>query len=297
MGNRFALSRSGAASLVLLLGLPLTAFGDQTPHGTAVEAGQLGALEAALKRHGWRVERDSEGGILLYLPSSEPAGENHEPLAAKAQDRTEPPGDWIEADDLDGLQRTLEARGWRVQRSPEGDLLVFPVHPAGGESMSPMAPAPDPEPGPSEAVDEPSTPSAAREIGTAPEMIDATDLDALQAAAAERGWAHRREADGSLVLLPPGLLPEAGDAGSCQIGMVRVSGAEEVALPVDTEAKAYRLAEFWLRERGASSLAIGRIRQVNRLFLVSMVEDEEPFFLHTQLVIRVDDGCLMSIPR
>lgn len=297
MGNRFALSRAGACSLVVLLGLPLMAFGDQTPHGTVVEAGQSRALEAALKRHGWRVERDSEGGIFLYLSSSEPAGEKDEPLRAKAQDRIEPPGDWIEADDLEGLQRALEARGWRVQRSAERDLLVFPVDPAGGESMSLMAPALDPGPGPSEAVDEPSTPSATREIRTAPEIIDATDLHALRAAAAERGWAHRREADGSLVLLPPGFSPEPGDGGSCQIGMVRVSGAEEVPLPVDTEAKAYRLAEFWLRERGASSLALGRIRQVNRLFLVSLVEDEEPFFLHTQLVVRIDDGCLMAIPR
>ena len=214
MGNRITLSRAGACTLVLLLGLPLTAFGDQAPHGTAVEAGQLGVLEAALKRHGWRVERDSEGALLLFPPSSEPAAEPADPL---------------------------------------------PV-----------------------------------EIG---ERIDATDLDALQAAAAERGWAHRREADGSLVLLPPGVSSEPGDAGSCQIGMVRVSGAEEVPLPVDTEAKAYRLAEFWLRERGASSLALGRIRQVNRLFLVSMVGDEEPFLLHTQLVVRIDDGCLMAIPR
>jgi len=214
MGNRFALSRAGACSLVVLLGLPLTAFGDQTPDGTVIEAGQSDALEAALKRHGWHVERDTEGGLLLFPPSPEPAPETIDSLPAETGER-----------------------------------------------------------------------------------IDATDLDALQAAAAERGWAHRREADGSLVLLPPGLSPEPGDGGSCQIGMVRVSGAEEVPLPVDTEAKAYRLAKFWLRERGASSLAIGRIRQVNRLFLVSMVGDEEPFLLHTQLVVRIDDGCLMAIPR
>jgi len=297
MGNRFALSRAGACSLVVLLGLPLMAFGDQPPRGTVVEAGHSDALEAALKSHGWHVERDSEGALLLFPPSPELAPETTDPLPAETRERVEPSGDWVEARDLDSLQRALAAQGWRVQRSPEGDLLVFPVDRAGGESMSPMAPALDPEPGPSEAVDEPSTPSATREIGTAPEMIDATDLDALQAAAAERGWAHRREADGSLVLLPPGLSPEPGYAGPCQIGMVRVSGAEEVPLPVDTEAKAYRLAEFWLRERGASSLAIGRIRQVNRLLLVSMVEDEEPFFLHTQLVVRADDGCLMAIPR
>ena len=297
MGNRFALSRAGACSLVLLLSLPLMAFGDQTPHGTVVEAGQSDALEAALKRHGWHVERDSEGGILLFLPSPETADKMVDSLPAETRERVEPSGDRVEARDLDGLQRALEAQGWRVQRSADGDLLVFPVDPAVGESVSPMAPAPDPEPGPSGAMDEPSTPSATREIRTAPETIDATDLDALQAAAAKRGWLHRREADGSLVLLPPGRLPKPGDAGSCQIGMARVYGAEEVPLPVDTEAKAYRLAELWLREMDVSSLAIGRIRQINRLFLVSMVEHEAPFFLHTQLVVRVDDGCLMPIPR
>jgi hypothetical protein len=214
MGNRFVLSRAGACSFVVLLGLPLMAFGDQTPDGTVVEAGQSDALEATLKRHGWRVEHDSEGALLLFPPSSEPAAEAADPLPAETGER-----------------------------------------------------------------------------------IDATDLDALQAAAAEHGWTHRREADGSLVLLPPGVSPEPGDAGSCQIGMVRVSSAEEVPLPVDTEAKAYRLAESWLRESDVGSLAIGRIRQVNRLFIVSMVEDEEPFLLHTQLVVRVDDGCLMAIPR
>jgi hypothetical protein len=128
-------------------------------------------------------------------------------------------------------------------------------------------------------------------------MIDATDLDALQTAAAERGWAHRREPDGSLVLFPPGLLPAPGHAGECQIGMIRIAGVEDIGLPVDTEEKAYRLAEFWLREVDGSSLAIGRIRQVNRLFLVSVVGQEAPFLLQTQLVIRANDGCLMAIPR
>lgn len=297
MGSRFALSRACACSLVLLLVLPVTALADSEPPGTVVEAGQSDALEAALKRHGWHVERDSEGGILLFLPPPEPVDATTDFLPVETREKIEPPGDRVEARDLDGLQRALEAQGWRVQRSADGDLLVFPVDPAVGESVSPMAPALDPEPGPSEAVDEPSTPSSTQEIRTASEMIDATDLDVLQAAAAERGWMHQREADGSLVLLPPGRLPKPGDAGPCQIGMVRVSGAEEVPLPVDTEAKAYRLAEFWLHEMDVSSLAIGRIRLVNRLFLVSLVEHEEPFLLDTQLVVRVDDGCLIAIPR
>lgn len=214
MGSRFALSRACACSLVLLLVLPVTALADSEPPGTVVEVGQLDALEAALKRHGWRVEYDSEGSLLLFPPVPKPVSE--------------------------------------------------PVDPPPAETG---------------------------------ETIDATDLDALQAAAAERGWGHRREADGSLVLVPPGRSPEPADAPSCQIGMVRVSGVEEVPLPVDTADKAGRLAGFWLRESAVDSLAIGRIRQVNRLFLVSVVEDEQPFVLHTQLVIRADDGCLFAIPR
>jgi hypothetical protein len=297
MRNRSALCKATACGLVLLLGLPLVAFGDQASPGTVVEAGQSDALEAALKRHGWHVERDSDGGILLYLPSPEPAAEPTDPPPAEARERIEPSGDWVEARDLDGLQRALEAQGWRVQRSAEGDLLVFPVDPGVKENGAPQAPARDHERPPSATVDESSTPPAIRETGTVLELIDATDFDALQAAAADRGWGHRREADGSLVLLPPGLAPKPGEGGSCQIGMIRVSGADAIPLPVDTEAKAYQLAESWLREMDVSPLAIGRIRQVNRLFLVSVVEHEEPFVLHTQLVIRADDGCLMAIPR
>ena len=297
MRNRPALCTASAFGVVLLLGLPLVTSGDQASYGIVVEVGHTDALEAALKRHGWRVERDSEGGILLYLPSPQSADVGDEPKPAKAEDTVELPGDRIEAHDLDGLQRALEAQGWRVERSPEGDLLVFPVDPAGGEGVSPVAPALVSEPGPSEAVDESLMPRTDGDTGIAREIIVATDLDALQAAAAERGWAHRREADGSLVLLPPGVPPEQGDALSCQIGMVRVSGAEAIPLPIDTGEKAHRLAEFWLRASDVSSLAIGRIRQVNRLFLVSVVEPEEPFFLRTQLVIRAEDGCLMAISR
>jgi hypothetical protein len=297
MRDRSALCRASTCGLVFLLGLPLGAFGDQTSPGTVVEVGESDALEAALKRQGWRVERDSEGGLLLYLPSPEPAAETTSPASPETPEAIEPSEDWLEARDLDGLQRALEAQGWRVQRSAEGDLLVFPVDPAPGETASTQAPDRDPGPGPSAAVGESSTPPATRESGAVSEMIDATDLDALQTVAAERGWAHRREPDGSLVLFPPSLSPAPGHAGPCQIGMIRVAGVEDIGLPVDTEEKAYRLAEFWLREMDGSSIAIGRIRQINRLFLVSVVEQEAPFLLQTQLVIRANDGCLMAIPR
>lgn len=297
MRNRSGLCQASACGLVFLLGLPLGVFGDQTSPDTVVEVGQSDALEAALKRRGWHVERDSEGGLLLYLPSPEAAVETISPVSPETAEMIEPSDDWLEARDLDGLQRALDAQGWRVQRNADGDLLVFPAGHAVGESASMQAPAQVPAPGLSAPVDEPAPPPATRESGPDPEMIDATDLDALQTVATERGWAHRREPDGSLVLLPPGSASAPAHAEPCQIGMIRIAGVEEIGLPIDTEKQAYRLAEFWLREVDDGSIAIGRIRQVNRLFLVSVVEREAPFHLHTQLVIRADDSCLIAIPR
>ena len=69
-----------------------------------------------------------------------------------------------------------------------------------------------------------------------------------------------------------------------------------IALPVDSWQEAHSLAEAWLEENGAARLRPGRIRRVNRLYIVSLVESAPPYHLRRQLVIYVPDGRVLAIP-
>ncbi len=242
-----------------------------------IDLGRIEALESALRERGWKVERDPQGALLLY-----PKGAGTEtktpgtPAPAKTQSppETGTPGEWVPMTDLDGLQRALQMRGWRVERK-DGDLLVYPA----AASTAPT-----------EAKEQPAS------VTAAPVEIDARDLDTLQAVAAQRGWGQRREADGGLVLYPLVAEASAGTAG-CQSGMVRVTGIADGELPIDSWTKARAVAQRWVVQHDASRSAIGKIRQVNDLYLVSLTEPEAPHRLRSQLVIRAADGCAIAIPR
>ncbi|MGF1545880.1 MAG: hypothetical protein ACFCUG_00970 [Thiotrichales bacterium] len=256
----------------LALAEPVT----DTATDTVVEAGHLDGLAAALKQYGWRVERDAEGALLLFPRGGEAAGGAAE--GASVADAAAPDGrdETVPVGSLDQLGRALTTRGWKTERSADGDLLVFPVG-----TTSPGASAASGVASDSSAI-----------------AIDASDLDTLQAVAAERGWGHRRESDGSLVLIPPGqAVSDPADVG-CQSGMRRVGGDAALSGPIDTWHKARHVAELWIAAGGDPSVSkVGKIRQVNDLYLVSLLDPKSPYRLRAQLVIRVKDGCTMEIPR
>jgi hypothetical protein len=61
-------------------------------------------------------------------------------------------------------------------------------------------------------------------------------------------------------------------------------------LPIDDWAEANSIANAWLKSADNKTLAIGKIRKILRVYLVSIVTNEAPFVLQHQIAIRQSDG-------
>ncbi len=197
----------------------------------------------------------------------------------------------IPAGDLKKLQEAAQQRGWRTRRNAAGDLLLYP-----------------PGKGVTQAADERGSAggTAVREGDASGDVIlPATDLDRLEQTLRARGWRTRRTPDGDLILQPPQKSPPANASAAesapasepgCRYQRLAPVRDGRIALPVDSWQKARRLAEAWLAENGDTHLQPGRIRRVNRLYIVSLVDDSPPYRLRRQLVIYIPDGRVLAIP-
>ena len=122
-------------------------------------------------------------------------------------------------------------------------------------------------------------------------------------------WRVSREADGNLILEPvePPPVSTADTTaldqespgqkgfGECGWSISEKAVAADVKLPVNSWTEAHAIAQAWLKEEGRGELKVGKIRQVLRIYLVSIVGASEPFPLEHQLAIRAKDGLLIPI--
>lgn len=107
-----------------------------------VAEGAVSIVWDRLRDGGWRVESASDGSTLLYPPVPEKAAENT-PLPDDPSGETP-----LAVTELEpalasekGLDDYLEERGWRVARTPDGSLLLFPQ-----TKTAPLASKAPPEP-------------------------------------------------------------------------------------------------------------------------------------------------------
>ena len=220
-------------------------------------------LHELLRQRGW-VIRESAAGTTLQLlidpPATAPvAAQDAPPPASRAQD----------------VYRMLEERGWRVRQDAAGNTLLIPAQGAAAASGTTTVEGPAEDP-----------------------MAD------FRRAAEATGWRVESTADGSLIMYPP--RPSAVQQGAAPIGTTPAHGGcagkatssiadGSMRLPVGDEASARQLAREWLVENRPAGQAVGRVRRVNRIFVVSIVDNAPPFPLRNQLVIRSDDGRVIPI--
>lgn len=159
---------------------------------------------------------------------------------------------------------TLRAAGWQVEALANGGLELRPQTGSSG-------------------TEETETTDAS---AAGPEL--AHDL---ASALAERGWRTRREADGSLLLLP--LQRTQADAVSVQqsTGVVPAAVTEQrVRLPLETWTDVSTVAASWLDEIGAEGLRPGDMWRFSRVYLVNILDAQAPFEPRHQIAIGVEDG-------
>jgi hypothetical protein len=129
-----------------------------------------------------------------------------------------------------------------------------------------------------------AAPRAAPASGT---EVSLADIDALLR---ERGWQVERDPQGSLVLRPRVASPAPQTITPSQ-GVVTAPVREEtVKLPVNRWVDARAIADAWVAEHGDGRLRVGKIRQVHRVYLVSIVGVDAPSQVIHQIAITGGNG-------
>lgn len=222
------------------------------------------ALERVLRQSGWEVRRGDAEGLFLYPPQA--AGGTS---AASAQQSSPPgsgpgsPAGEAAAGARPDWER-LARLGWRVERGADGSTLLYP-------------PVPTANPG---------------------RTADSTPVEAeksLEALLQERGWRVDRDAQGGL-LLYPSAPAGTGAAVTPVVGALTAPVRDAaVALPVDRWAEARTIAEAWLAEHGAPGWQVGKIRQIHRVYMVSIVDAARPPTVVHQIAITSGNGLVVVL--
>ena len=189
---------------IVLPGLLAITLGSTAGAGDGAPA----TVEEALEESGWSVHRTFAGDLFLFPPSEESA------IAASTQNISTPTAKDPSTQniDLQTLGNKLEAAGWKVERQADGSLELHPRETAKREG------------------------STTQKEESAPSPTDAR-WDQMQQQLNAAGWKTTREADGSLLLIPPG---EA----------VQAAAPEEQAAAPEKQADSMQTMQTKLRETG-----------------------------------------------
>ena len=232
--------RISIAAILLLMTTPVL--------GEALESESSNDFKQALKSKGWDVKQSQDGTLTLIPPQQANDGDETDVGAEKVTPETS-------RLPVEALQKRLEAAGWIVSRDTDGSLVFH--RPDNIEQKSKQASSEELPAGLDSLLDNPH-------------------------------WRVEKSPDGSLLLYPQE--PEVDKQfDSAQITQ-GVSVIAKLKLPVDEWAEADSIARAWLESTGDKSLAIGKIRKILRVYLVSVVQNEAPFVLQHQIAIRQSDG-------
>jgi len=153
------------------------------------------------------------------------------------------------------MREQLQAAGWSVDREADGTLLLIP---------------------PSQAA------------VTSPEPVD--PMQDIKKKLRETGWTVSTSDDGSMLLYPPRQSPPGKPAA-----VAGTPPLAQITLPVDSWQEAYDIAQRWLESQPAFGATLGKIRQVFRVYLVSIVSESAPHHLLQQIAIRTSDGSVIVL--
>ncbi len=240
------------------------------PTDQIIPATEINRVQNLLETRGWRVERDAQGNTLLF-PTG---GRETTTLSGETAPEAGPSSDrLIPASEINRVQGLLESRGWRVERDAQGNTLLFPT---GGRETTTLSGEAAAEAGPS-----------------TDRIIPVSEINRLQGLLESRGWRVEREVGGNVLLFPISKSQKPSMVYRSWLLPPVTSGRLE--LPVDTWHEARLLANAWLKTSSGTGLTVGKIRKINWIYLISVVDKEPPHGLANQLVIKSKDGRVLAL--
>ncbi|MEN8205347.1 MAG: hypothetical protein ABFS24_04960 [Pseudomonadota bacterium] len=139
--------------------------------------------------------------------------------------------------DFENLRSLLETRGWRVERTPDGSILLFPLR---------------------------DTPQAQKPAAAALTTLTASSED----------------------------LPQSVVCAEEPLDLMLTAG---IKLPVNTAEEAWKISENWLLASGYTDLGVGRIRDINWIYVVNIVDQRPPYRSRNELIINKRSGQLLPL--
>lgn len=235
-----------------------------------------------LRDSGWEVRKDDEGNTLLIPPAElAPDRAQNETTASKKSTTPASVLPTTAAAPPPDLKRLLEERGWRLEYDASGNTLLVPMQSGQTSNRD-------------EVTESSSTGDAAP-----------TDpFSQFQRSLKDKGWRVEAAEDGAVLVYPPAspttTAPARSDATPAQRGdCAGISSAAvingTVSLPIDSWGKAERVATDWVTRFGHPDRIVGKIRRVNWVYVVSVVDRSPPYLLRNQLIIRADTGRVTAI--
>ena len=230
-----------------------------------------------LEQQGWQAQTGPDGSLIFRPPTTAP--EQKADVGGSKVPPTTGPTPATASD----VERLLLERGWRMETDASGNTLLLPAQASRPTDRSLESVSPT----------------------TTEEVAATTDpFVQFQRSLSEKGWLVKSASDGSILVYPPvkKAVSQADkrDVGSNSRGYcagidLTAVQQQEVLLPIDSPEKAFRLATDWIANFGHADHAVGRIRRINQVYSVSVVDTAPPFHLRNQLIIRSDNGRVIAV--
>ncbi|MCG8485986.1 MAG: hypothetical protein MI756_00795 [Chromatiales bacterium] len=232
--------------------------------GLAEPVSSLGeSLRKSLQQQGWQ-EYTAEDGSVIY----------HQP---KKDAITDIPSGNRETGEIRKFGEALQGHGWQVEWDADNTLILIPATTTPSSAKSPNPP---------------------QQNSTAP--LDAMTGDLPTDMSGFEYWHIERDQRGALLFRPVDIatVKQQTEAATkiqpteCRIHQFQLTNG---ALPVDQWSEAQDVAKQWLNTEGVTGLQVGRIRKINRIYLVSIVGESAPYPLKHQLAIRASDASVVLL--
>ncbi|MES9820612.1 MAG: hypothetical protein ABW161_04630 [Candidatus Thiodiazotropha sp.] len=217
------------------------------------------SLRESLLLQGWQEYISADGSVIYRQPVKEPATDNQSPEAELPKIRQ--------------FGNALQERGWQVEWDSDGTLILRPGD-TGDEGDAPAQTA---------------TQNVERGPVTLPANLKGFEY-----------WHIERDDSGALLFHPVELpstnqsktVDATANMAECRIDYFQLDPG---VLPLDGWSEVHELTKRWIDTTRESGLQVGRIRKINRVYLVSVVGVSEPYRLKYQLAIRISDGGVIRI--